>query len=74
VTDGEDLIELISRGRAGECVSPGDPETIAATLLDMFESGGRPLDRDENFIQRFSRRKITGELAELFNEIISRSK
>ena len=72
VTDGGDLIELIEKSRAGICVTPSEPGKIAEALLDQFASRNQPSDRDNEFLSRFNRRRITGELAKLFDDIVAR--
>jgi glycosyltransferase involved in cell wall biosynthesis len=70
LTDGSDLVKLIDGAHAGKCVIPADIEGIAHTLLELFESRDRPYKPDSAYLARFDRRRITGELADLFNDLI----
>jgi glycosyltransferase involved in cell wall biosynthesis len=70
LTDGNDLVKLISSARAGTCGSPGDIEGIARSLLGLFDSRNQPFVPDAEYVSRFDRRRITGELADLFNDLI----
>jgi glycosyltransferase involved in cell wall biosynthesis len=72
LTDGADLKELVGKSGAGLCVSPGDIDEIARTLLDLFQSRSRPFTPDTSYIARFDRKHITGELADLLNDLIDR--
>lgn len=72
ITEGEDLIELIDRSHAGVCLTPDDPEKIADALIRQFNSRDQAFDRDTDFLKQYDRRRITGELAKLFNDIIAR--
>ncbi|MFH1675816.1 MAG: glycosyltransferase [bacterium] len=79
ITDGIDLIELIGgaggaggTGGAGECVGSNDPEKIAQCLLALYMNRDKPFQPNEEYISRFDRRKITGELAKLFDDLIIR--
>jgi glycosyltransferase involved in cell wall biosynthesis len=72
ITDGGDLIELIEKSRSGVCVSPSEPGKIADALIEQFNSRNKSSDRDNEYLNRFNRRLLTGELAKLFNDIIAR--
>ncbi|MCX6645486.1 MAG: hypothetical protein NTY09_03885 [bacterium] len=72
ITDGGDLIELIEKSRSGVCVTPSEPGKIADALIDQFNSRNQPLVRNNEYLNRFNRRLLTGELAKLFNDIIAR--
>ncbi|MCK4720504.1 hypothetical protein KAU08_07585, partial [bacterium] len=72
ITGGEDLIELIDRSHAGVCLSPDDPDKIADALIQQFNSRDQAFDIDTDFLKQYDRRRITGELAKLFNDIIAR--
>ncbi len=72
ITDGEDLIDLLSRTRTGVHVSAGDPDKIAGTLIELFELRDHPFVPDTGALSRYDRRLITGELAVLFNDLIAR--
>lgn len=73
VTDGADLIDLIAQTRIGVSVSAGDPGKIADTLLERFKLRDHPFTPDTQMLSRYDRRLITGELAELFNDLIARN-
>ncbi len=70
ITKGKDLVDLISEARAGVSVDPDDPSGIAQALLDLFESRDKPLEPDAQYLSRYDRRRIAGELANLFNDLI----
>ncbi len=72
ITEGSDLIELLERSRSGLSVSPGNPEAIADALIDLYSKRESPFQPDGDYIARFDRRRITGELADLFNDLIAR--
>jgi len=72
ITEGRDLIELLENCRAGISVTPGDPNAIAQALLDMFQCRDEPFQPDRAYLARFDRRRITGELAKLFDDLIAR--
>jgi len=69
ITEGVDLIKLVSSAGSGECVKPGNPEIIADVLSGMFESRNEPVEPDRDFLTRYDRQRITGELAEIFNDL-----
>ncbi len=70
ITEGGDLIELIQKSRCGVCVEPSEPEKIADTLIELYESREKPLETDTNYLAQFDRRKITADMADLFNDLI----
>jgi glycosyltransferase involved in cell wall biosynthesis len=72
ITEGKDLVELISDARAGKIVSPGDPDKVADALLELFEAREEPQKPGEALLSRFDRRRITGDLANLFNDLLAR--
>ena len=72
ITDGTDLIDLIGKSRAGVCVTQADPGKIAEALVDQFNSRNHSPDRDQNYLNQFDRRRITGGLAKLFDDIVAR--
>ncbi len=71
ITEGGDLIELIDKSRAGRCLKPSDPDGIAEALIGMYKSRNDSLNIDREFLARYDRRRITGELAKLFDDIIA---
>jgi len=71
ITDGVDLIELIKKSCAGECVGPSDHNRIAEILLEMFSAREKPFETDTEFLSYYDRREITARLAELFNDLIA---
>jgi len=72
ITDGADLIELITKARAGECVSPSDVNRIADALLGLFNNREKPFSADSEFLSAYDRRTITARLANLLNDLIAR--
>lgn len=66
---------LVEKLCAGECAEPADPVAIAAALdrlLAKWRSGERTLDPgvSEKVLRRFSRRKLTGDLADVLRRAI----
>ncbi len=69
-----DARELVQRARAGWCVDPRDVDTIKALLKQLAErktAGTLKTDPDKQFIMQFERREQTGQLAALFDSLLS---
>jgi len=69
ITDGKDLVDLIENSRSGRCISPGNPEKIGRALLEMYESRNKAFSPDLDYLSNYDRRKITGSLAQLLNDL-----
>lgn len=72
VPDG-DARDLIQRARAGWCVDPRDIGAIKALLADLVErktAQSLTVNPDQQVIAQYERRKLTGQLATLFDSLI----
>ncbi len=70
ITTGGDLIDLVNDSKTGFCIAPDDPSGLAARLLELYDSRDKSVNVNHEFLARYDRRKITGELAEIFNDLI----
>ncbi len=72
VHDGEAQNHL-RRYRAGFWAKPTNIEDIKATIFEIFEKWkeGELPSTNEEFVKEFDRKKITGELASFFDELVA---
>jgi glycosyltransferase involved in cell wall biosynthesis len=67
---------LIRNARAGIIVPPDDISQITQRLVGMYQqwqNGQLSIEPDKNLIQTFERRKLTGQLAGIFNDLSGRT-
>jgi glycosyltransferase involved in cell wall biosynthesis len=71
-----DARDIVSRAGAGWCVEVGDRDAIVRAILDVDRAKrrgeGPGLRRDERFVARFERRRLTARLAEVFTAALRR--
>ena len=72
LTDSGECADLILRARAGMIVPPNDVEKITSQLVNLYQSwqnGSLSITPDQQLIQLFERRQLTGQLAQIFNDL-----
>jgi glycosyltransferase involved in cell wall biosynthesis len=68
--------DLIRSARAGIVVSPEDISQITQNLVEIYQqwqSGRLSIEPDQELIQTFERRKLTGQLANIFNDLTGKT-
>ena len=70
VTGRGDTRDLVLDSGAGFAVPPGRPEGIETLLRAMLAGAPLPLDRQEDVIARYERRRLAGNLAEVLREAL----
>lgn len=69
-----DASDIVRRAGAGWVVAPYDVEGIKALLVRLIErrrEALRSIHPDRDFIRRFERKTLTGQLAALFSELLA---
>lgn len=64
--------EIVRRARCGVVAPPDDVPAIMAALRELYarwRSGAPPEDPDWDLIRSFDRRRLTGDLAAIFDEV-----
>jgi glycosyltransferase involved in cell wall biosynthesis len=64
--------DLLAKARVGHIVPPDNPDLIASTLIELFAAwrGGQlSASPDPALLSRYNRRRQTGELAHILNEV-----
>jgi glycosyltransferase involved in cell wall biosynthesis len=61
--------ELFSATELAKIVDPYDEATIEQTLIDLYEGRDSPAAANEELVQRFDRRNLTGRLARIFDSL-----
>ncbi|HEX9744596.1 MAG TPA: glycosyltransferase [bacterium] len=74
ITDGTDLAELVLRSRSGAVISPSKINKIADTLITLYENRNVSFEPDKDFLAKYDRRKITADLASIFNGLTNRKR
>ena len=72
LADPGDCVDLVLKARSGVVVAHSDIEIIAdqiVTLFHLWENGRLSIEPDQELIQSFERRQLTGQLANIFNEL-----
>ncbi len=73
VSNDTTLAEIVNSTKSGVVIDPTKTEEIKDAILGMYEKykkGMLKLDReDDSVIYQYERKKLTGKLAEIFNEI-----
>ena len=72
VSDGE-ITRLIKEANAGVIVEPEDISAIKSSILSMYSSykdGSLVFNGDDNMINGYERKKLTMQLAQVFDEIV----
>ncbi len=68
--------DLVRHARAGIVVPPGDALQISQRLVEMYrqwQNGQLFIEPDQNLIQTFERRKLTGQLAGVFDDLFGKA-
>lgn len=70
--EDSDFFELIENNGAGKCFNYHEAERLERYILELFESfkAGKNLKCEGN-IEKFTRKNLTGQLAETINKIIT---
>jgi len=74
LTQEADLADLIRDSGAGRVAKPDDPEAIADALIELhadIRAGRAVMQRDEELIGKYDRRKQAAQLAEMFESALS---
>ncbi len=72
LADPGDCADLVLKTRSGVIVPHSNKEKIADQLVSLFhlwENGRLSIEPDQELIQSFERRHLTGQLANIFNEL-----
>jgi glycosyltransferase involved in cell wall biosynthesis len=67
---------LIRDAHAGFVVSPDDISRITQRLVEIYQqwqNGRLSIEPDQNLVQTFERRKLTGQLADIFNGLTGKT-
>ena len=64
--------DLLDEAGLGVVIDPADEPAIQATLRDFHAARDRPPRGNTDYIERFSRRRLTGELAAIFDRLAPR--
>jgi len=68
--------DLVRNAHAGIVVSPDDISQITHNLVEMYQqwqNGHLSVTPDQKLIQTFERRQLTGQLANIFNELTGKT-
>jgi glycosyltransferase involved in cell wall biosynthesis len=68
--------DLIRNAGAGMIVPPDDVPQISQQLVSLYQlwqDGRLSIDPDQEFIQTFERRRLTGQLANIFNDLTGKT-
>lgn len=66
--------EIIAKGRLGEAIPPGDVEGLTMALKGMLDRASSPFEPDEEYLMTFERGRIVEQLANLLDEVVSKSR
>ena len=65
-----DSAEILKNADAGFICHPGDREAIKGAIQNLFKEYKSPLPEKNQSIQKYSRKSLTGDLAQILDEII----
>jgi glycosyltransferase involved in cell wall biosynthesis len=76
LADPGDSADLVLKAQAGYVVSPTDTAKIIEQLVSLYQlwqDGRLSIDPDQELIQTFERRRLTGQLANIFNDLTGKT-